>query len=188
MAVVFVTGVWKVPGSRVSWDTENTQVLFTFPLLCLTNAEIASSLVHKCWLLIIPKSIVMDLTVIRNTDISSWPLPVDLLVYRLVASGFDFEHIISKYCSNFRSVFTTFFVSIVPSHTLIRLQSFISYPANFLRKSISISFIRPNCFFSYQQSCSLKWKQLYKLHYTLLVILVLGILQRNIILNCDRML
>ena len=132
VAVVLVTGVWKVPGSHFSWGTEKIQVLFIFPQLYLTNAEKASSLVHKRWLLIIPKSIFMDLTAIRNTEISSWLLPVDFLLYWLAATGFDFENIISKYFSNFHSVFTTFFVSIIPSHTFIsslHLQSFISYPA-----------------------------------------------------------
>jgi hypothetical protein len=71
-AVVFVTGVWNVPDSHVSWDTENTQVLCSFPQLCLANADISSSLAHKRWLLIIPISVVMDLTAFRNNDISSW--------------------------------------------------------------------------------------------------------------------
>lgn len=47
MAVVLVTGVRKVPSSHVSWDNENTQVLCTFPQLCLVNAEITSSSLHK---------------------------------------------------------------------------------------------------------------------------------------------
>jgi hypothetical protein len=150
MAVVLVTGVWKVPGSHVSWDTENTEVLCSFSQLCLANAEIASSLVYKSWLLILPSSLVMGLTAIRNSDISSWPSPVQLLLYRLAASGFDFQNITSKHCSNFHSVFfTTFFVSIIPIHTLITsllIQSYISYPADLLRKHFSTTFISPICF------------------------------------------
>jgi hypothetical protein len=123
--------------------------LLTFPQLFLANAEIVFSLVHKRWLLIVPKSIVMDLTAIWNIDIGSWALPIDFLLYRLAAWGFDFENIISKYCSNFDSVFTSFFVCIIPSHTWINslhLQTFISYPADFLRKHLSTAFVSPICF------------------------------------------
>jgi hypothetical protein len=95
-------------GHREYWG-----LLYISSVLSCRFGNSVSSLGHRHWLRILPSSLIFGHPAFRNTDIRSWHLPIDFLLYQLVASGLDFENIISKYFSNFDSSFTIFFAFVI---------------------------------------------------------------------------